>query len=78
MYSPTSAVDPDSMGSLDPNPDSDSQSESGSRRPKMTHKHRKKVINLIFGSVGCSLLRAEGFSFSLDISKLPFLIKKDI
>ncbi len=55
---------------------------SGSRRAKMTHK--KKFRNFIFWSVGCFLLRAEGFSCSLDvlyeglrISKLQFLIKKD-
>ncbi len=41
----------------------------------MTHKHRKKLINYIFA--GCSHLGAEGFSCSLDISKLQFLIKKD-
>ncbi len=46
------------------------------RRAKLTHKNRKKV--------GCSLLRAEGFSCSLGvlygglgISKLQFLIKKE-
>ena len=50
---------------------------SGSRRVKMTHKNRKKLINFIFRSAGCSLLRAEGFSCSLDISKLQFLIKKE-
>jgi hypothetical protein len=38
-----------------------------SRREKITHKNRKKLIkNLIFLSVGCSLLRTEGFSCSLD------------
>jgi hypothetical protein len=61
------------MGSLDPDPDS----RFGSRRKKLSHKNRKK------GSAGCSLLRAEGFSCSMDvlygglrISKLQFLIKK--
>jgi hypothetical protein len=34
----SSVVDPDSVGSLDP----DSQSRSGSRRAKITHKNRKK------------------------------------
>jgi hypothetical protein len=67
-----SGLDPDSMGSLDPYPDPDC--ESGWRRAKMTHKHRKKLIN--FMDAGCSLLRAEGFSSSLDISKLQFLIRK--
>jgi hypothetical protein len=33
----TSVVDPDSMGSLDPYQDPDSQSGSVSRRAKMTH-----------------------------------------
>ncbi len=49
----------------------------------MTHKNRKKLINFIFCSVGCFLLRAEGLTCSLDvlcgglrISKLQFLIKK--
>jgi hypothetical protein len=40
-----SAVDPDSMGPLDQYPDPDAQYGSGSRRAKMTHKHRKKIIN---------------------------------
>jgi hypothetical protein len=40
---------------------------SGSRRAKMTHKSRKKLINFIFWSVGCSLLRAEGFFCNLDV-----------
>ncbi len=31
-------MDPDSIGSLDPDPGPDLQSESGSRRAKMTHK----------------------------------------
>jgi hypothetical protein len=43
----------------------------------MTHKHRKKLINFIFGSAGCSLLRDEGFSCNLNKSKLQFLIKKE-
>jgi hypothetical protein len=45
----TSVVDPDpnSMGSLDPYPDPNSQSGSGSRTAKTTHKHRKKLINFI-------------------------------
>jgi hypothetical protein len=49
----------------------------------MTHKNRKKSRIFMFLSTGCSLLRAEGFSSSLDvlygglgISKLQFLIKK--
>jgi hypothetical protein len=53
---------------------------SGFRREKMTHKNRKKLINLI---AGCSLLRAGGFYCSLDIlyeglglSKFQFLIKE--
>ncbi len=39
-----SRLDPNSMGSLDP----DSQSRSGSRRAKMTHKNRKKVVISFF------------------------------
>ena len=36
-----SELDPDSIGSVDPDPAPDS--ESGSRRPKMTHKSRKNI-----------------------------------
>ncbi len=71
-------MDPDLLRSLDPYPDPDSR--SGSRGAKMTYKHRKRLLNLIFLSAGC--LRAEGFSCSSDvlygglrISKLQFLIK---
>jgi hypothetical protein len=56
---------------------------AGSGRAKMTHKNRKKLRNLMFWSAGCSLLRAEGFFYSLEvfygglgISKLQFLIRK--
>ncbi len=49
----------------------------------MTHKNRKKCTFFMFWSAGCSLLRAEGFSFSLGvlfrglgISKWQFLIKE--
>ncbi len=42
----------------------------------MTHKHSEKLKNFIFLSAGCSLLKAEGFSCSLDTSKLQLLIKK--
>jgi hypothetical protein len=41
-----SGMDPNSMESLDPYPDS--HSGPGYRREKITHKHRKKFINLIF------------------------------
>ncbi len=46
----TSFVDtnPDSMVSLDPYQDPDSQSGSGSRRAKNTEKHRKKLIQFHF------------------------------
>jgi hypothetical protein len=37
------------------------------RRTKITHKNRKNLRNFMYLSVGCSLLRAEGFSFSLDV-----------
>jgi hypothetical protein len=46
--------------------DPDSESGSGSRRAKMTQKSRKKLRNFMFGSAGCSLLRAEGFFCNLD------------
>jgi hypothetical protein len=71
-----SVQDLDSIRSVDP----DSESGSGSRRTKMTHK------NVKFHVLKC--WRAEGFSCSLDvlyeeyeeatrrINKLKFLIKK--
>jgi len=60
-----SGLDPDSMESLDLYPDS--KSGSGSRRAKMAHQNRKKLINFIFSSAGFSVLRADGFSCSLDV-----------
>ncbi len=42
----SSGLDPDSMGYLDPYPDS--QSGSGSRRAKMTHKYKKNYKILFF------------------------------
>ncbi len=72
-----SGLDPDSMRFLDPDPNPKGQ--------KNWHtKIEKNLINLIFWSARCSVLRAEGFSCSFDalyaglgISKLQFLIKKD-
>jgi hypothetical protein len=46
------------MGSLDPDPNS--QSGSVSMRAKMAHKNRKKIKKIL--SAECSLLRTEGFS----------------
>jgi hypothetical protein len=48
-----SVSDPDSITSLDLYPDPDSESGSGSRRAKMSHKNRKKrrkfhVLNVLF------------------------------
>jgi hypothetical protein len=43
------------------NPDPDPEGQ------KLTHKNKKKLRNFIFWSAGCSLLRAEGFSCSLDV-----------
>jgi hypothetical protein len=40
----------------------DRDSESGSRRAKMTHKNREKLRNFMFWSDGRPLLRAEGLS----------------
>jgi hypothetical protein len=57
VVDPDPKLDPDSMGSLDPYPQS--QSGSGSRRAIMTHKCRKKFKNFIFRSAQCYLLRAE-------------------
>jgi hypothetical protein len=39
-----SDLDPDLIGSVDP----ESGSGSGSRREKITHKRRKKLINFMF------------------------------
>jgi hypothetical protein len=53
------------------------------QKGKKTYKHRKKLINIIFLSAGCSLLRAEGSPFGLNvlggqgISKLKYFITKD-
>jgi hypothetical protein len=45
-----SGLDPDSIGSVDPDSirsvDPDSESGSGSRRAKMTHKSRKKFVKV--------------------------------
>jgi hypothetical protein len=49
-----SGLDPDSIRSVEPDPDS----ESGSRRGKMTHKSRKKLRS--------SLWRAEGIFCNFD------------
>jgi hypothetical protein len=40
----TSVVDPDSMGSLDPDPDL----QSGSGSAKMVYKNRKKLMTFIY------------------------------
>ncbi len=55
--------DSDSVGSLDPGSDS----RSGSKRVNMAQKNRIQLINFIFWSAGCSLLRAEDFSCSVDV-----------
>ncbi len=62
MWTTTRVADPDSIGSVDPDPDS----ESGSGRAKITHKSRIffKVHVL---KVGWPLLRAEGFFCNLDV-----------
>ncbi len=38
----------DLIRSVDPNPDPDLESGSGSKRAKMTHKNRKKLRNFMF------------------------------
>jgi hypothetical protein len=43
VLSRVSDPDPDLIRSADPDPDPYSESGSGSRRAKMTHKRRKKV-----------------------------------
>jgi hypothetical protein len=42
LFSRVADPDPDSIGSVDTDPDS----ESGSRRAKMTHKSRKKLVKV--------------------------------
>ncbi len=61
-----SGLDPDSMGSLDPDPG----------EQKWPSKKEKSYF--IFWIAGCSLLRTEGFSCSLDVlyGGLEILIKK--
>ncbi len=61
----TRVADPDSIGLVDPDPYS--KSESGSRRAKITHIRRKKLRNLMFWRAGCSLFRDEGFFCNLDV-----------
>ncbi len=56
-------MDPDSIGTVDP----DSDPESGSRRAKMTHKRRKKLVKVHVLSVRWPHLRDEGFFCNLDI-----------
>jgi hypothetical protein len=86
MFAPASVVDPDSVGFLNPYPDTDSQSgsKSGSRTAKMAQKNRNLYCNK-FHLVKCWMfsLRVKGFSCSLDvlygglgINKFQFLIKK--
>ena len=41
-----SVLDPYSIGSVDPDPYSESGSGSGSRRAKITHKSRKKLVKV--------------------------------
>ena len=77
-----SGLDPDSIRSVDLYPDPDSESGSGPRREKITHK-KEEEKNFMFSSAWCSLVRAEGFFCSFDvlygrlgIGKLQFLVKK--
>jgi hypothetical protein len=63
--------------------DPDSESGSGSRRAKMTHKSRRKIAEVHVLKCWMTSLRAEGFLYNLDIiygglgiGKLQFLIIK--
>jgi hypothetical protein len=80
-----SVLDPYSIGSVDPDQESESVSGSGSRRAKMTHKSRQYFVKVhVFKCwIGWPLLRTEGFFYNLDIlygglgiGKLQFSIKK--
>ncbi len=42
-------------------------SRPGSKRAKMAQKNRKQLIHFMVWSAGCSLLRAEGLSCSLEV-----------
>ncbi len=57
LWTSISDLDPDSNRSVDPDP----------KGVKMTHKNRNKLRNFMFWRAGSSLLRAEGFSCSLDV-----------
>jgi hypothetical protein len=57
--------DPDSIRSVDPFPDPDS--ESGSGRANMTHKRRKFFRHLMFRNAGCFFWISEGFFSNLDV-----------
>jgi hypothetical protein len=46
VESRVSDPDPDSIGPVDPDPNP--ESGSGSRRAKMTHKSRKKILKFMF------------------------------
>jgi hypothetical protein len=64
LGSATRVVDPDSIGSVDP----DSESGSGSRRAKMTLKSRQKFVKVhVLKVLDGLFLRAEGFFYNLDI-----------
>jgi hypothetical protein len=56
IFSRSNVVDPDPLGC-----------RFGSRWWKLTHKTRKKWRYVLFWSAGCSLLRAGGFSCSLEV-----------
>ncbi len=58
-----SGLDPDSIGSVDPDPDS----ECGSRRAKKVHKSKFFFLKFMFSSVGWPLLIAEGFFCNFDV-----------
>ncbi len=59
-----SGLDPDSIRSVDPDP----ESGSGFRSAEMTHKNRKILWNFMFWTAGCSLLREIFFS-SVNLSQ---------
>jgi hypothetical protein len=74
-------LDTDSVRSVDSDPDSESGPDPGGQ--KLPTIIEKSSENFLFRSAGCSPLRDEGFSCSLDvlygglgISKLQFLIYK--
>ncbi len=66
-WSPARGGAPPAARVADQDPYPDPDSESGSRRAKMTHKSGIFFLKFMFWSLGWPLLRAEGFFCNLDV-----------